>query len=331
MSATRLPAEFDLIARYFAPLARGCAGAEGLADDAAFIDVDPAVELVVTADALVAGVHFRPEDPPGLVARKALRVNLSDLAAKGALPLGYLLTIALPSQLDAAWVEAFCAGLAADQAEFGIVLMGGDTTSTPGPLTLSITAFGTVPRGRALKRRTARAGDAVVVSGTIGDAALGLLALGGELTTLSAAQRDTLVDRYHLPRPRTALGSLLAQSGMVHAAIDVSDGLVADLGHICETSGLGAELEAARVPLSGAARAALAAAPALRRTILGGGDDYEILFTAPPGQVATLGERAAGLGLELTAIGRMTAGSAVRVTDEAGREIALESPGFRHF
>ncbi len=331
MSAARLPAEFELIARYFAPLARGSAGAEGLADDAAFIDVDPAMELVVTADALVAGVHFRPEDPPGLVARKALRVNLSDLAAKGARPLGYLLTIALPRHLDAAWVEAFCAGLAADQAEYGITLMGGDTTSTPGPLTLSITAFGTVPRGRALKRRAARAGDAVVVSGTIGDAALGLLALGGELKTLPAAQRDALIDRYHLPRPRTALGPLLAQSGNVHAAIDVSDGLVADLGHICETSGLGAEIEAARVPLSDAARTALAAAPELRRTILGGGDDYEILLTAPPGRVAALDEEAARLGLALTVIGRMTAGSAVRVVDEAGREIALECPGFRHF
>jgi thiamine-monophosphate kinase len=331
VAATRLPAEFELIARYFAPLARGCAGAEGLTDDAAFIDVDPAMELVVTADALVAGVHFRAEDPPALVARKALRVNLSDLAAKGARPLGYLLTIALPRDLDAAWVEAFCAGLAADQAEFGISLMGGDTTSTPGPLTLSITAFGTVPRGRAMKRRAARAGDAVVVSGTIGDAALGLLALRGELADLSAAQRDALIDRYHLPRPRTILGPRLAESGLVHAAIDVSDGLVADLGHVCETSGLGAEIEAARVPLSAAATAALGRAPALRRKILSGGDDYEILFTAPPENIDALNGLAAGLALKLTVIGRMTAGSEVRVADESGGEISLESQGFRHF
>lgn len=331
MAATRLPAEFELIARYFAPLARGSAGAEGLTDDAAFIDVDPAMALVVTADALVAGVHFRPEDPPGLVARKALRVNLSDLAAKGARPLGYLLTITLPRHLDAAWVEAFCAGLAADQAEFGITLMGGDTTSTPGPLTLSITAFGTVPRGRALKRSAAQAGDTVVVSGTIGDAALGLLALDGELATLSAAKRNALIDRYHLPRPRTALGPLLAQSEDVHAAIDISDGLVADLGHICETSGLAAEIETPRVPLSAAAAAVLDSRPELVAKVLSGGDDYEILFTVAPKNLAAIAELGRRLDLPLTAIGRMTSGQGVRVRGADGAVLPLESQGFRHF
>jgi thiamine-monophosphate kinase len=331
VAAAPLPAEFDLIARHFAPLARQSAGAEGLTDDAAFLDLDSASELVITADALVADVHFRAADPPGLIARKALRVNLSDLAAKGARPLGYVLTIALPRTTDEAWIAAFCAGLAADQAEFAVSLMGGDTTATPGPLTLSITAFGSVPRGRALKRRAAKTGDVVLVSGSIGDAALGLLALRGELPDLPVDARATLIDRYHLPRPRTALGPRLVEAGLAHAAIDVSDGLVADLGHVCETSGLGAEIDAVRVPLSAAAATAVERAPALVATVLTGGDDYEILFTAPADALGGIARLAAELSLPLTAIGRMTAGQGVRVRRADGAELPLDSPGFRHF
>jgi thiamine-monophosphate kinase len=331
VAAAPLPDEFSLIARYFAPLAEGRAGAEGLTDDAAFLTLDPAQELVVTADALVAGVHFLSQDPPALVARKALRVNLSDLAAKGARPLAYFMTAAFPPGVDEAWLAAFCSGLAADQAEYGVALMGGDTTSTPGPLTLSITALGQVPRGRALKRRAAKAGDAVVVSGTLGDAALGLLALRGGLAGLTAAAQEHLIDRYHLPRPRTELGPMLAEAGIAHAAIDVSDGLVADLGHICETSGLGAEVETGRLPLSTAAAAAVDGRPDLMTKVLTGGDDYEILFTVPPAGLDAVADLSRRLDLPLTVIGRMTAGGGVRVVGADGSEIALDSAGYRHF
>lgn len=331
MAAARLPGEFELIARYFAPLARERAGAEGLTDDAAFLRVDPGMELVLTADALVAGVHFLPDDDPGLIARKALRVNLSDLAAKGARPLGYLLTISLSADVDEPWLAAFCDGLAVDQGEFGVALMGGDTTSTPGPLTLSITAFGEVAQGHALKRRGAIAGDTVLVSGTIGDAALGLIALRGGLERLSAAHCQSLVGRYRLPRPRVALGPLLADSGLVHAALDVSDGLVADLGHICETSGLGAEIETAQVPLSPAAQAALAGDPGLMPAVLTGGDDYEILFAAAPDVLPALTAIAARLELPITAIGRLHPGEGVRVLGPGREPMSLESAGFRHF
>lgn len=331
VAAAPLPAEFELIARYFAPLARENAGAEGLTDDAAFLEVDPATELVITADALVAGVHFLADDAPALIARKALRVNLSDLAAKGARPRGYILTIALPHDTDEAWLAAFCSGLAADQAEFGVDLMGGDTTATPGPLTLSITAFGTVARGRALKRRMAKPGDVILVSGSIGDAALGLLALRGELPDLAEEAREALIERYHLPRPRTALGPRLADAGLAHAAVDVSDGLVADLGHVCEASGLGAEIEATRVPLSTAVATAVERAPGRMAKVLTGGDDYEILFTAPSGALDALAALGRELSLPLTAIGRMVPGQGVRVVGADGRELSLEMQGFRHF
>lgn len=329
--AAALPAEFELIARYFAPLAAGRAGAVGLTDDAAFLDIDPASELVVTADAVVAGVHFLPDDPADLVARKALRVNLSDLAAKGAAPLAYFMTAAFPPAIDEIWLAAFCEGLAADQAEFGIQLMGGDTTATPGPLTLSITALGLVPRGRALKRGGARAGDAVLVSGSLGDAALGLMALRGGLPTLSPADRQELIGRYHLPRPRSSFGPALAEAGLATAAIDVSDGVIADLGHICTSSGLGAEIETARVPLSSAAAAAVAASAELMTKVLTGGDDYEILFTAPVDRLPPIAALAERIGLQVTAIGRMTEGHRVRAIAPDGAVLALEAGGYRHF
>jgi thiamine-monophosphate kinase len=331
VAAAPLPGEFDLIRRHFAPLAAGRAGAVGLTDDAAFLDVDPACELVVTADALVAGVHFLADDPPDLIARKALRVNLSDLAAKGATPLAYFLTMSVPPGIDEIWLATFCRGLAADQAEFAAQLMGGDTTATPGPLTLSITALGQVPRGRALKRGAARAGDAVLVSGSVGDAALGLMALRGGLPTIDAAERRSLIGRYHLPQPRTTLGPRLAGDGLANAAIDVSDGVAADLGHICESSGLAAEIETARLPLSPAAAAAVAAAPELLTRVLTGGDDYEILFTASPDKLPAIEALAGLLGLPVTVIGRMGAGQGVRVLRPDGAELKLSQGGYRHF
>ena len=323
--------EFDLIARYFAPLSENALGAESLKNDAALFRPGHEAGLVVTADMMVAGVHFPPEDPPELIGRKLLRVNLSDLAAMGAEPRGYLLTVALPAAIEEAWVEAFAAGLAEDQREFGVALHGGDTVATPGPLTLSLTAFGDAFQGQVLARSRARAGDIVYVSGTIGDGALGLKALRGELPSLSEKAQAALAARYRLPEPRLALGRALIAGGLATAAIDVSDGLAADLGHIAETSGLAAEIEAQNVPLSEAARAAFDADLGLRLAILSGGDDYELLFTAAPDSTDDLAGLARSLDLSITRIGSMTEGRDITVFDEARREIALPRGGWSHF
>jgi thiamine-monophosphate kinase len=340
--AARTPSEFERIERFFAPLAGS--GALGLKDDAALLDPIPGRRFVLTADAIVAGVHYLPDDPPDLVARKLLRVNLSDLAAMGATPEGYLLTTALPPDHGADWLERFAAGLAADQAEFGIVLLGGDSVATPGPATFSLTAVGSVEVGRELRRGGARPGDHIYVSGTLGDGALGLRALRGELPpSLGRGERDALADRYRLPRPRLALGRGLAgdpaTAPLAHAAMDISDGLVADLAHICAASGVAATVRADRLPLSPAARAAVEADPALLALPLAGGDDYELLFTAPPAAAAALAVLAAELDLPLTRIGEIPASGpphaatdrAVRVVDGGGHELSLSQQGYRHF
>jgi len=317
--------EFERIARFFAPLA--APGALGLLDDVALIDGPPGEQYVLKTDAIVEGVHFRPDDPPKQVGQKLLRVNLSDLAAKGATPVGYLLMTALAPARDEAWLAEFAAGLAADQATFGIGLLGGDSVATPGATTLSVAAIGRVAAGRAVLRRGARPGDRIYVSGTLGDAALGLKAAAGGLAGIDAAARAFLIDRYRLPQPRLALG--LALVGTARAMIDISDGLVADLGHICEVSGVGAVVEVALLPLSHAAKASLAGEPALLASVLGGGDDYELLFTAPA--AAALAELAERLGVAVTAIGRIEAGQGVRVLDPEGHPVAVPVAGYQHF
>lgn len=324
-----LPAEFALIARHFRPLAEGVPGALALADDAALLDPPAGRTLVLAADAMVAGVHFLPEDPPETIGRKLLRVNLSDLAAMGADPLGYLMTTALPPGITPAWLDAFAQGLKEDQRAYGCGLLGGDTVSTPGPLALSLTILGTVAPGRALTRAGARPGDAVWVSGTIGDGALGLLALTGRLPGLAEAHRAALADRYRLPRPRLALGRGLA--GIATACLDVSDGLVQDLGHLCRAAGLSAEIEAEAVPLSAAAAAAVAADPALLPRCLTGGDDYELVFTAPEAAAADLARLAAAAGVPVARIGRMVApgGAEVRVR-HGGTVLELAETGWSH-
>lgn len=320
--------EFERIARLFAPLAADFEGALGLTDDAALIRPAGGHDLVVTTDTIVSSVHYIGDEPPGLVARKLLRVNLSDLASMGATPLAYTLNIALPSSLEDAWLEAFVEGLAADQTEFEISLAGGDSVSTPGPVTLTITAFGEAPAGKALRRSGARPGDRVYVTGTVGDGALGLKARKGTLGALAAEHRDYLADRYGLPRPRVACGPRLI--GIAHAAIDVSDGLVADLAHIADISGVAAVVEAASVPLSSAAAAAIEQDPDLRETVLTGGDDYELLFTAPPDAGEAVATLAREVGVAMTAVGRIEPGTGVRVTDAGGNDIPLAAPGFVH-
>jgi thiamine-monophosphate kinase len=316
--------EFEFIAARLKPLAAGTAAALDLEDDAALFDPPAGMTLVLTKDAMVAGVHFLADDPPGEIAKKLLRVNLSDLAAMGAAPVGYLLALARARETPESWLADFCRGLGEDQAEFGIGLFGGDTVSTPGPLTLSLTALGQVPKGQALRRRGARADDDLFVSGTLGDAALGLFVLQGKLEA-RRDERAFLIRRYRLPQPRLALGERLR--GLAHAAIDVSDGLLADLSHILEASGVGAELWADRLPLSPAARAL----PGARDAALAGGDDYELLFTAPAARRTEVGALGKSLGLPLTRIGRVEAGSKLKVVDADGRELAPTSRGWQHF
>jgi thiamine-monophosphate kinase len=317
-----LPAEFALIARHFRPLAG--AGALDLGDDAALLDPPPGRTLVLAADAMVAGVHFLPDDPPQTIGRKLLRVNLSDLAAMGAAPLGYLMTCCFPHGTEDGWIAGFAAGLAEDQAAFGLPLLGGDTVATPGPASFSLTILGHVAPGAALRRQGARPGDDLWVSGTIGDGALGLLALTGRLPP-----DGHLAGRYRLPEPRLGLGQALV--GVARAAMDVSDGLVQDLGHLCRAGACGAEIHAGDIPLSGPARAALAAEPALLARILAGGDDYELLFAAAPADAARVRAAGAAGGVPVRRIGRFLAGEGVRVLDAAGGEVALPSGGWSHF
>ncbi|WP_428392752.1 thiamine-phosphate kinase [Lichenicoccus sp.] len=322
--ADPLPAEFAFIARHFRPLAGP--GALDLADDAAAFAPPHGRLLVVAADAMVQGVHFLADDPPETVGRKLLRVNLSDLAAMGAVPLGYLLTMARPRDLGEAWFAGLCDGLACDQDTFGVHLLGGDTTVFSGvsaaPLVLSLTIIGHAAPGAILRRRGAQAGDGLWVTGSIGDAALGLAVLQGRLADPSGV----LADRYRLPQPRLAFGAGL--HGIAAAAIDVSDGLVQDCGHLCRQSDVTATIEAEAVPRSAAA---LAAGPHWLETCLTGGDDYELLIAVPEVNNAALHALSARCGIAVTRIGGFAAGApAVRVIDPSGAAIMLSRTGWSH-
>jgi len=319
-----LPREFALIARHFRPLAGD--GALDLSDDAALLTPPAGQQLVLAADALVEGVHFLPDDPPGMIARKLLRVNLSDLAAMGAAPLGYLMTTAFTRGTPDAWIADFVAGLAEDQQRFGLAVLGGDTVATPGPACFSLTIIGTVPPGQALHRRGARIDDEIWVSGSIGDGALGLRVLQGKLP---ADAEGHLARRYRLPEPRLFLGQALR--GVARAAMDVSDGLVQDLGHLCRAAGCGAEITADAVPLSAAASAALATDAALLPLILTGGDDYELLFAAAPEEAEAVQAASATAGVPVARLGRFVAGEGVVVRDGSGAAITLLQGGWSHF
>jgi len=319
--------EFGRIRRFFAPLAGP--GGLGLGDDAALIQCRPGKTLVATVDAMVEGVHYLPDDPPDLVARKLLRVNLSDLAAMGAVPRHYLLTTALPASIGDGWVARFADGLAEDQRRFAVDLLGGDSVATRGPAVLSLTALGEVPESGEIRRRGARPGDRVWVSGTIGDAFLGLELLRGGHADLAPEHRAALAARFQLPDPRIELGPRLA--GVAHAMCDVSDGLVADLGHICEQSGVSAAVGLPNLPLSAAARLVLADRPDILPQLATAGDDYELLFTAPASADTAITALSESLGLPIVAIGMIEAGTGVRLLDEGGRPLPIERPGYRHF
>lgn len=326
---TERPSEFDLIRTYFAPLSALEKGAFNLTDDAAIIEPAKGQSLVVTTDALVGGVHFLTDDQPEDIAAKLLRVSLSDLAAMGATPAYYNLAIAVPPDLTATWFKAFCQSLAADQKEFGITLIGGDTVSTEGPLTLSLTAMGYVETDKGLRRSGAKIGDDIWVSGSIGDGALGLQAAMGTLSGLDKQDEDYLLSRYRQPCPRTKLGPNLIE--FAHAAIDISDGLIADLGHICETSHVGADIQINAIPLSEVAKKRVEQSPGLIDLVLGGGDDYELLFTTNVSFSAISPSIALSSDTILTKIGTITEGPSIRLFDFKGEEYALTKKGYSHF
>ncbi len=322
---TKRLGEFALIEKLFAPLAAH-EGAFGLTDDVAILSPPPGHELVLKTDAIVESVHFRSSDPADTVAKKALRVNLSDLAAKGAEPAGYLLTLNLPDSASMEWLEHFACGLGEDQAQFGISLYGGDTTVTPGPLSIAVSMFGFIAAGALTKRSGAMPGDLVFVSGTVGDAGAGLAVLKGEGHNISAAARDELIGRYRLPQPRLALGQALR--GIADASLDVSDGLIADLGHIAQTSHVRVVVDAARIPLSQALHALWGDAFAHAAT---SGDDYEIAFTAPLDKRDAVLAAARACHTRITEIGRVEKGKGVALLDADGKEIAIARAGFTHF
>ena len=321
--------EDRLIARYFKPFAIHPGGL-ALTDDAAFLTPPDGRDLVVTTDAIVAGIHFFPADPAAAVASKALRVNLSDLAAKGAEPAGFVMALGLP-EIKPRWLEAFARQLAADARTYGCPLLGGDTVKTKGPLFVSITAIGTLPRGAMVKRSGAKAGDVVMVTGTLGDASLELLRRkASPKWKLSRAAAEHLAQRYLYPEPRCALAP--AVRDCASAAMDISDGLAGDLTKLCRVSGVSAEIEIGKVPLSFAAQSALAAAPKLIGTILTGGDDYEIVCTIPPQRLDQFRELAKNAKVAVTAIGRIVAGKAPpRFLDAKGTPRSFVRRAFSHF
>jgi thiamine-monophosphate kinase len=312
--------EFDLIRRYFAPLTTS-PGADGLRDDVAEI----APGLIATNDAIVEGVHFLPDDPIGTVAQKLVRVNVSDIIAKGGKPDGALLALVWPKGRPVSQIEDFSRAFGADLHRWGAHLIGGDTTATDGPLTLSLTLLGRVGERGPVRRSGAKAGDDIWVSGTIGDGWLGLKAATGAFGKLSAEARSFLVSRYRVPEPpRLPMADLV--TAHAHASIDVSDGLVADAGHIAEASGLAIVIEAARVPLSAAGHGFLANAKAELVALLTGGDDYQTLFTAPPSARPAI----EASGEAVTCIGRVEQGEGVKLLDASGAAIPVENPGWKH-
>ncbi len=322
--------EFDLISRYLAPLSG--VGAYGLTDDAAVLTPPKGKDLVFTKDALVADVHFFADDPPDLIARKAMRVNLSDLAAMGAEPLGYLLALAFPNDMENidGFMARFSSGLKRDQEEFGWSLYGGDTVSTSGPLMISLTAIGIVNRGQGLRRRGAKPGDNIYVSGTLGDGAFGLKCLKDEFGATKTSVTQPLIDRYHLPRPRLELGQRLW--GIATSIMDISDGLAGDLRHICALSGLGVEIDAELIPLSDEVGKLLESFPAYKKLVWNGGDDYELLFTAPKDMDGKIEKTARDIGLALTKIGHVTTEKNVIIKNRDGVNLLQsDDQGFRHF
>lgn len=319
--------EFDLIARYFAPMAGP--GGLGLLDDAAVLTPPQGCELVLSKDVLVAGVHFFADDPADAIARKALRVNLSDLAAKGAQPLGFLLGLGLPQGWTEAWLEDFSRGLADDVAEYACPLLGGDTVSSPERLVLSVTVLGSVPTGTMVRRAGGQPGDVLYVSGTIGDGALGLQARMAEREGRGTANAAPLVARYLVPQPRIALAPVLQRHAS--AAMDVSDGLIGDATKLAQASGCGLALCMVDVPLSAAAQDWIARDPGAMETAVTGGDDYEILCAVRPDACREFESAAQAAGVAVSSIGHLTREPGTRCLGQDGQPMTFSRGSFRHF
>ncbi|MBF0271165.1 MAG: thiamine-phosphate kinase [Magnetococcales bacterium] len=324
--------EFELIRDFFAPLHTPAAPGvvTGIGDDAAVLAVPRTQQLLATVDALIEGIHFSPDDDPFLVGQKALRVNLSDIAAMGGQPSWYLLSLGLPGNTPIPWLTGFVQGLRVAGEAFGVHIAGGNTTGSPAGRSIHVTMFGLVSQDRALTRKGALVGDRILVSGTIGDAALGLASRQGRLTVEDPADRAFLEARLDLPEPRVALGVAVSDAAAVHAMIDVSDGLVADLGHLCQASGVGARIDAAHIPLSDAAQRQLTQDPTLLSMLLTGGEDYELIVTAAEGALEMLVTLARQTGVQLTEIGEIIATPEMEVVSD-GQPLVLEHKGWRHF
>jgi thiamine-monophosphate kinase len=325
--------EFDIIARYFAPLATEAA-ALGLKDDAAVLVIPESREVIASCDTLIEGVHFLADDPPETIGYKALAVNLSDLAAKGSKGYTYLLSLSLPHDISESWLEGFSTGLRTMQEESGIALVGGDTTASPGPLTVTITALGLVAHGHAVLRHGAKPGDRLYVSGTIGDAYLGLSLLkeraSERFPDFSEADASFLIDRYRRPTPRT--DAVIPIRNFAQSAIDVSDGLVLDIEKLCQVSRVGAAIEAARVPFSAAARKAMERMPDLLEALITSGDDYEIVAAVSEACVSEFETEARAKDVPFTHIGTiLPEGRGVTVKDSEGGPLKLKRTGFSHF
>lgn len=329
----RVETEEGIVQGYFAALAGGYRGAFGLLDDAAVLAPPPGHDIVVTVDAIAAGIHFFPDDAPADIGWKALAVNVSDLAAKGARPLAYVMSIAFPEPPAHEWLAGFSDGLAAAQTAFGMHLAGGDTDRRPGPLSIAITAFGLVPAGSMVLRGAARAGEAIFVSGSLGDAALGLRLRRGlpdavDGVSLTGADRAHLIGRYLRPQPRLALGGALRMHA--GAAMDISDGLLKDLGRMATASGVGARIEVARLPLSAAAAKCAGHVEGLA-AIVAGGDDYEILAAVSQANAARFTAQAAAAHVAVTQIGEFFDGTGVALIGADGLPIVLARTGYDHF
>lgn len=327
------PGEFEVIARYFAPLAAG-EGAFGLLDDAAFIRPRPGEDLVITKDTLAAGIHFFAADPPDAIARKALRVNLSDLVAKGARPHSYLLSLALAEDWSEDWLRGFAEGLAEDQRAYDVVLLGGDTLKSPDGVVISITAVGTLESGTMVTRLGGGSGDLLYVSGTIGDGALGLMVHGGApgaaAWPLSDADRSWLARRYLLPEPRTALAETVRRHA--GAAMDISDGLLGDLEKMCRACRLGAVVHIERIPHSDPVRAVVSRDRGMLPAVLNGGDDYELLCAVRPEAAGAFERSAAAAGVPVSRIGELTKyARGVSVVDDGGETVPIPTGSFEHF
>ena len=320
--------EFSFIEEYLAPLTFGKIEALSLQDDAAILQQKPGYDIVITKDAIVEGTHFFASDSPDDIAKKLLRVNISDLAAKGAKPYCCFLALILPKKLPSKWLQNFTAALKDDLKEFGCFLAGGDTSSNDGGLVLTLTAIGYVPNGKAILRSGAALGELVFVTGTIGDAYLGLEIMQGKYTALSASAKEFAMNRYHIPQPRITIGQQLC--GIATACADISDGLLADLGNICKASKVGAEIKLGLVPISSSGMEAATIDKNFKISAITGGDDYELIFTAPASMQNKIAQIAISNDIKIINIGKIVAGNGVKLSGDNGEEIKIGRAGYRH-